>query len=112
MGSSVPLAKAILGALNPSTGGVYSGGTEVLLSLLRSRGVSVEEEALHEGLERLASQGRVERVETDDGTTVYTRPEMLLAAPGVVTVLSGPSRRKRAPRRTPRVRMSSRRRGT
>ena len=82
--------RAILEALDPSTGGVYSAGCELVCEHLRKKGYPVEEEWVQRVLDQLVELGRVERVETDNGGQVYTRPEVLLRAAGLAEVAAKP----------------------
>lgn len=86
------VAQEILAVLDPVSGGVYSAGVEAIREILAKRGVHVDEKPLRTVLDRLVRQGKVERVATEDRGEVYTRPEILLHATGVTSVVRRPKR--------------------
>jgi hypothetical protein len=75
--------------LDPGTGGVISANFEYLQARLSERGMEVEKTALYHVLDRLIEKGELERVKTEDGGAVYTRPSVLLRTPGLASVLPG-----------------------
>ena len=89
--------RAILDLLDPSIGGAYSGDAEYLRARLEERGLLLAPEAVGRLLGHLVARGLVEPVNTEDGTIVYTRPGVLLGAPGVVGVGPRPRASSRPP---------------
>ncbi len=85
--------RSILAALDPDAGGQASGTLEEIAALLRSGEIAVDDEAVRGTLDRLVAQHRVERVLTEDGSTTYTRPEVLLRIAGVASVVANPERK-------------------
>lgn len=86
--------RSVLRALNPEAGGRASGTLEEIGALLRSRGLTVDDEAVRAVLDRLVAQHRVERVLIEDGSTTYTRPDVLLRMAGVASVVTNHPERK------------------
>ncbi len=80
------VAQTILVVLDPQAGGVYSASLESIRLILEKRGHRVEAASLRKVLDRLVRQGKVERVVIEDGSAVYTRPDVLLKAPGVLSL--------------------------
>jgi hypothetical protein len=87
--------RELLRALDPLEGGVASGEIDRLRELLVARGVEISAAQLSKIATDLVAAGKLEAVVTEDGTTVYTRPDVLLRAAGVARVLT--PRRGRPP---------------
>ena len=97
MTSAAPLEDAILDLLDPRKGGEWSESCDGLLARLSERGVAIERRQLVQVLNRLRARRRVEAVRTEDRGTVYTRPEILLLAPGLAEVHRGTTARAERP---------------
>ncbi len=88
-----PTMRSVLATLDPDLGGRASGNLEEIVALLRSRDHAIDNDAVRAMLDRLVAQHRVERVLTEDGSTTYTRPEVLLRITGVASAVSNPDRK-------------------
>jgi Fe2+ or Zn2+ uptake regulation protein len=76
--------RTVLEALDPDLGGLASGTAEEISENLADRGIDSEPSAVLRTLEVLAQSRKVERVEREEGPPVYTRPEVLLRALGIL----------------------------
>lgn len=96
------LPQAILDALNPARGGAFSADLNEVLSYVRERGIASDDPRVAQTLERLVAEHKIERVETEDGPR-YTRAEVLLRAPGLLSLAkrSGSASEGTARRRRP-----------
>jgi len=77
-------SKTVLEALDPDLGGLASGTAAEISENLADRGIDSEPSAVLHTLEALARARKVERVEREEGPPVYTRPEVLLRALGIL----------------------------
>ena len=75
---------AVLEALDPDLGGLTSGTAEEIWENLTDRGSTADLREVEVAIEALARSRKVERVEQEDGPAVYTRPEVLLRALGIL----------------------------
>ncbi len=74
----------VLEALDPDQGGLASGTPEDVWQNLSDRGIALDLPSVRRTLETLVASRRVERVEREGEEPVYTRPEVLLRAMGVL----------------------------
>jgi hypothetical protein len=79
----------VLEALDPDLGGVASGTSEEIWENLSDRGIEAEPRSVQHALDGLVIARKVERVEREEGPPVYTRPEVLLRAMGILKPSGG-----------------------
>lgn len=94
------LQRSVLDALDPRHGGRASASVKEVLAMLRGRRPTLASEEVAECLGLLVKAGRVERVVLEEGDVVYTRPEVLLSIPGLLTLYPA-KRRGRGQARRP-----------
>ena len=85
MPSPSDLAQAVLDALDPARGGGFSADLAEVQAYVKERGIACDARRVAKAVERLVAERQVERVETDDGPR-FTRPEVLLRAPGLLSL--------------------------
>ena len=76
--------RTVLQALDPELGGLASGTAEEICENLTDRGIRTDTLAVERALETMTISRQVERVEREEGPPVYTRPEVLLRAMGIL----------------------------
>lgn len=84
--SADPFEQTVLDLLDPRKGGVWAQTLDGLRERLAERELPSDRRTVVTVLNRLCAARRLERVETEDRGPVYTRPEILLLAPGLVEI--------------------------
>lgn len=84
----VALRRPILLVLDPSAGGAYALDAREIVERVRARVPGADAAGVHLCLKGMVRDGRIEAVKREDGPIVYTRPDVLLRAPGVARTVN------------------------